>query len=334
NAVRHNLSLHSRFVRMKNEGAGKSSWWVVDPYAGSNGKPGKYPRRRAATIESSTKSFLEQKRREAKIRVEMARMRSHLHSTGSFTIGSMNSVMSHDIYNDQDEVLNANFNTLHRRTHSNLSITRSNSRISPTLDEFEDSDFPPPLCSLNNQERLSNLEINEITRKTNQMRFDSNSNYLQSNFGYINGGMGMESRFEPSYYQNMNGICPQRMAPMQPMMRSYDNILQNQQPSMQEIGMNTIPNDGYCQPMGFYNNDSMMPPQDQWQPNPMDPQEMMPQQCQSNFFDKQQADDSLPLDLENVNLSDHEILDLDLNAIIKHEMDQSMQDQSMNYDEL
>ncbi len=30
NSIRHNLSLHSRFVRVQNEGAGKSSWWMVD----------------------------------------------------------------------------------------------------------------------------------------------------------------------------------------------------------------------------------------------------------------------------------------------------------------
>jgi hypothetical protein len=33
NSIRHNLSLHNRFVRIPNEVAGKSSWWTVDPRA-------------------------------------------------------------------------------------------------------------------------------------------------------------------------------------------------------------------------------------------------------------------------------------------------------------
>ena len=30
NSIRHNLSLHNRFIRIQNEGNGKSSWWMVD----------------------------------------------------------------------------------------------------------------------------------------------------------------------------------------------------------------------------------------------------------------------------------------------------------------
>lgn len=38
-------------MRVQNEGAGKSSWWVINPEA----KPGRNPRRRAATLEASNK---------------------------------------------------------------------------------------------------------------------------------------------------------------------------------------------------------------------------------------------------------------------------------------
>ncbi|XP_037081119.1 forkhead box protein O-like [Pollicipes pollicipes] len=44
NSVRHNLSLHTRFVKVQNEGTGKSSWWTINPDA----KTGKCSRRRAA----------------------------------------------------------------------------------------------------------------------------------------------------------------------------------------------------------------------------------------------------------------------------------------------
>ncbi|EJW78700.1 fork head domain-containing protein [Wuchereria bancrofti] len=54
NSIRHNLSLHSRFMRIQNEGAGKSSWWVINPDA----KPGRNPRRqRSATLETTTKVY-------------------------------------------------------------------------------------------------------------------------------------------------------------------------------------------------------------------------------------------------------------------------------------
>ncbi|XP_018318458.1 forkhead box protein O isoform X2 [Agrilus planipennis] len=49
NSIRHNLSLHNRFMRVQNEGTGKSSWWIINPDA----KPGKSVRRRAASMETS-----------------------------------------------------------------------------------------------------------------------------------------------------------------------------------------------------------------------------------------------------------------------------------------
>ncbi|XP_074469336.1 forkhead box protein O6b [Sebastes fasciatus] len=52
NSIRHNLSLHSRFIRVQNEGTGKSSWWMLNP---EGGKMGKGPRRRAATIDNGTR---------------------------------------------------------------------------------------------------------------------------------------------------------------------------------------------------------------------------------------------------------------------------------------
>ncbi|KAJ7991446.1 hypothetical protein DPEC_G00283940 [Dallia pectoralis] len=49
NSIRHNLSLHTRFIRVQNEGTGKSSWWMLNP---EGGKMGKGPRRRAASVDS------------------------------------------------------------------------------------------------------------------------------------------------------------------------------------------------------------------------------------------------------------------------------------------
>ena len=64
NSIRHNLSLHTRFMRVHNESSGKSSWWVINPDAS---KSGKSPRRRAASID--TKNF-ERKRGRVKKRLQ------------------------------------------------------------------------------------------------------------------------------------------------------------------------------------------------------------------------------------------------------------------------
>ncbi|TRZ02091.1 hypothetical protein DNTS_003249 [Danionella cerebrum] len=52
NSIRHNLSLHTRFIRVQNEGTGKSSWWMLNP---EGGKMGKGPRRRALSMDNGTK---------------------------------------------------------------------------------------------------------------------------------------------------------------------------------------------------------------------------------------------------------------------------------------
>ncbi|OPJ71823.1 forkhead box protein O3-like [Patagioenas fasciata monilis] len=52
NSIRHNLSLHTRFIRVQNEGTGKSSWWMLNP---EGGKTGKTPRRRAVSMDNNSK---------------------------------------------------------------------------------------------------------------------------------------------------------------------------------------------------------------------------------------------------------------------------------------
>ena len=64
NSIRHNLSLHSRFVRVQNEGTGKSSWWMINPDA----KPGKSSRRRASSMDTTNNKF-ERKRGRVKKKV-------------------------------------------------------------------------------------------------------------------------------------------------------------------------------------------------------------------------------------------------------------------------
>ncbi|XP_057177212.1 forkhead box protein O1-B [Triplophysa rosa] len=67
NSIRHNLSLHSRFVRVQNEGTGKSSWWMLNP---EGGKSGKSPRRRATSMDNNSK-FTKSRGRAAKKKMTM-----------------------------------------------------------------------------------------------------------------------------------------------------------------------------------------------------------------------------------------------------------------------
>lgn len=60
NSIRHNLSLHSRFMRVQNDNNGKSSYWVINPDA----KPGKASRRRSCSIDGQPK---DKKRRSKKL---------------------------------------------------------------------------------------------------------------------------------------------------------------------------------------------------------------------------------------------------------------------------
>lgn len=50
NSIRHNLSLHSRFIRVQNEGTGKSSWWMLNPDQKASER-GKSSRRRPPSTE-------------------------------------------------------------------------------------------------------------------------------------------------------------------------------------------------------------------------------------------------------------------------------------------
>lgn len=344
NSIRHNLSLHSRFMRIQNEGAGKSSWWVINPDA----KPGRNPRRRAATMESATKTALDKKRRGARKRVEMAQLRTgQLHSAGSSAIGSTASIISHDLYNDQDDPLNSNFDTFRQRTQSNLSCSGNNARISPSLDQFDDFDFPPPAAwSLNNQERSSNPEVNEIMGRTDQMSLNGPPDYRPNTSGSMNSfAPKMEMKGEPPSYQEVNGIRPSNMQSMQPpMMRPFNPQQsqgpQPQHPQMQPMRMNNVHNNGYYHPMNVYNNVGMMSsnqPQQHnnnsqnWTNNPMDPY-VYPQRQQTSLFESHQGNGPLPLDLENLNLPEQGMLDLDLDAVIRHEMAHG--DQTMNFDGL
>ncbi|XP_062328870.1 forkhead box protein O1-A [Osmerus eperlanus] len=125
NSIRHNLSLHSRFVRVQNEGTGKSSWWMLNP---DGGKSGKSPRRRAASMDNNSK-FAKSRGRAAKKKVLLQGPDGGGDSPGSYSKwpGSPN---SHS--NDDFDA----WNGFRPRTSSNASTLSG--RLSPFMPEQDD----------------------------------------------------------------------------------------------------------------------------------------------------------------------------------------------------
>ena len=63
NSIRHNLSLHQKFVKIPNEGAGKSSWWTLN----LENTQVRKPRRRAT---SGDVKMLSSRREKARVRAD------------------------------------------------------------------------------------------------------------------------------------------------------------------------------------------------------------------------------------------------------------------------
>ncbi|KAK7107793.1 forkhead box protein O-like [Littorina saxatilis] len=122
NSIRHNLSLHSRFMRIQNEGTGKSSWWVINPDA----KPGKAPRRRAGSME--TKNY---DKKRGRIRKKIGELRAAQENGGS-PLGS------------EDYLDSLGFGDFRPRTSSNASSCGRLSPIQAGLEpDLHDSQVPP-----------------------------------------------------------------------------------------------------------------------------------------------------------------------------------------------
>ncbi|KAM4770738.1 forkhead box protein O3 [Rhinophrynus dorsalis] len=135
NSIRHNLSLHSRFIRVQNEGTGKSSWWMINP---EGGKGGKAPRRRAVSMDNSNK-YTKSRGRAAKKKASMqvaADATDDSPSQLSKWPGSPTSRSSDELDAWTD---------FRSRTNSNASTISS--RLSPIpatteLDDVQDDDSP------------------------------------------------------------------------------------------------------------------------------------------------------------------------------------------------
>ncbi|CAD5206763.1 unnamed protein product [Bursaphelenchus okinawaensis] len=336
NSIRHNLSLHSRFMRVQNEGAGKSSWWVINPDA----KPGRNPRRRAATMEASTKGIfqaaLEKKRRGARKRVELG-IRGSMQSINE--TASQLSINSHDNFNDTDDGFGSQFETFRGRTQSNVSMPGG---LSPQQTTFDDFEFPP-WAATNGPIDIgpppqptpqANQAVNELLDRTDQMRLDSESESRR-----LNNGLSMSAQHSPQFMPQIKEEPKEGGQSHSPMFHDISqqqirpNMMHCPQPQHPMISQHQKPssnNSSPYYPSNGYTQQPTIQPQNpttsQWTPYRMNPQPPM----QTNVYHQRPMMmgqgcpiNDLPMDLENLATLDSRIMDCDVEAVLRHEMSQS-----------
>ncbi|XP_056417958.1 forkhead box protein O1 [Hyla sarda] len=167
NSIRHNLSLHSKFVRVQNEGTGKSSWWILNPEGGKNGKS---PRRRAASMDNNSK-FAKSRGRAAKKKASLqSGQEGNSDSPGSQFPKWPGSPSSHS--NDDFEA----WNTFRPRTSSNASS------IMPEEEDLGDADVHSLVYPSSSTKLASTLpSLSEIGNSENMENLLDNLNLLSPN---------------------------------------------------------------------------------------------------------------------------------------------------------
>ncbi|UMM14042.1 hypothetical protein L5515_002025 [Caenorhabditis briggsae] len=309
NSIRHNLSLHSRFMRIQNEGAGKSSWWVINPEA----KPGRNPRRtreRSNTIEATTKAALDKSRRGAKKRIEKRALMGSVHSglNGNSTAGSITSIQ-HDMYDDDSMQSPFDSMTAFRsRTQSTMSVPGNTSRVSPTNCElYDDLEFP---SWVGDTPAVPNIP-NDLVDRTDQMRID-NGPLAGLQIKQEPKPIKTEPIAPPSYHElnSVRGPCVQN-----PLLRN---------PIVPSTNFKPMPLPGA---FGGYQNGA-----NPWLttsvPSPLPGIQSCGIVAAQNTLASSSA---LPIDLENLTLPDQPLMDMDVDALIRHELSQAG-GQSIHFD--
>ena len=222
NSIRHNLSLHSRFVRVQNEGTGKSSWWVINPEA----KPGKSPRRRATSMDTKT---YEKKRGRVKKKVEALRAGN---SPNGSDFGEGNELL-------EDPSLHYNLSPqdFRQRTSSNASSIGRLSPIPAVEPDLHDNQVPPmspipwgdiPSSYSGTQDQytdsvqnsLANMMVGDqslsplghdmnddllLQQQTNGIGFQTNTNLMSPPPPYPDGG-NLRRSPQPMMTNNLTGL--------------------------------------------------------------------------------------------------------------------------------
>ncbi|XP_056301389.1 forkhead box protein O3B [Danio aesculapii] len=142
NSIRHNLSLHSRFIRVQNEGTGKSSWWMINP---EGGRGGKAPRRRAVSMDNGNKYTKTARGRAAKKKAALQAAQEG--SLENISAGGLAKWPGSPTSRSSDEQ-ESSWTNFRSRTNSNASTVSG--RLSPILANPELDDVPdgPPLSPI------------------------------------------------------------------------------------------------------------------------------------------------------------------------------------------
>nr|XP_046228283.1 forkhead box protein O3B [Scatophagus argus] len=144
NSIRHNLSLHSRFIRVQNEGTGKSSWWMINP---EGGKGGKAPRRRAVSMDNSNKYTKSARGRAAKKKAALQAAAAAAGEGGGDSPSGLSKWPGSPTSRSSEEL--DTWTDFRSRTNSNASTVSG--RLSPILANPELDEVPddePPLSPM------------------------------------------------------------------------------------------------------------------------------------------------------------------------------------------
>jgi len=162
NSIRHNLSLHQKFLKIPNEGAGKSSWWTLNP----ENNQVKKPRRRATSGDIRT---LQCKREKAKKHVENLKMTERLVRSSSINrlpplSPSFDPSSSQDAYrsrtNSTTSYHEGAFSSFRSR---NLSSASSTGPMSPLhLDDLASHNFPLLTDNVKGESDLDSITLDDL----------------------------------------------------------------------------------------------------------------------------------------------------------------------------
>ncbi|XP_067841994.1 forkhead box protein O1-like [Heptranchias perlo] len=242
NSIRHNLSLHSKFVRVQNEGTGKSSWWMLNP---EGGKSGKSPRRRAASMDNNSK-FAKSRGRAAKKKAALqAGQDGSADSPGTQFSKWPGSPNSHS--NDDFDA----WTTFRTRTGSNASTLSG--RLSPIMPEQEDigdsevHQMSPLVYPGTSSKMASTLpSLSEMTSSMNNSMSENVMEDLLDNLNLLSPNSSMVASTQPSSASLMQQSTGYSFAPQNTAIGSqtpdYRKCLyaQSSMNSLQQIPMQTL----------------------------------------------------------------------------------------------
>merc|ERR1719341_1473375 len=131
NSIRHNLSLHQRFLKVQNEGAGKSSWWTLNPER----KLGAKPRRRAT---SGDVRSLQQRRDRVRFRNSTERLSTNTNlstSTNLSTNLNFSTSLNLNVANINENLRTGSREVPSQSAHISPAQTPTSPHGPPTLEE-------------------------------------------------------------------------------------------------------------------------------------------------------------------------------------------------------